>query len=187
MRDIDNSTSGLSGTLLIAHPTLQDPNFKHTVVLLSMHTEEDGALGVVLNRPLNKSLGDVQTQSTSSLLKDIPIYQGGPVEADRMILAAWKWIEAESVFRLYFGLTEDRLEEMVLTDPDIEARGFLGYSGWGEGQLEGEIAEDSWMVSPIDGGALQSVDGDELWRSILGKTSPEIGFMADFPDDPSVN
>lgn len=178
---------GLSGTLLLAHPSLMDPNFKQAVILLSMHAGEEGALGVVINRPLDKKLGELDTEYNSTALSQIPVYQGGPVEGEKIILAAWKWIEEDRTFRLYFGVTAERLEAMILDDPELIARGFIGYAGWTEGQLEGELSQQAWVVAPIDGNLLRDHDGPELWKVALSASNPEFAFLVNSPDDPSLN
>lgn len=186
-QDPGEESLSLSGSLLIAHPALQDPNFRRAVVLLSAHSNEEGALGVVLNRPLGQTLGELKAEFAISPLADVPLYIGGPVNQDQMILTAWKWKESEGEFQLFFGLTPEKAESLRLTEPGVDLRGYLGYSGWGEGQLEGEVGESAWVVAPIVAPAIQELTGDRLWRSILTHVSPELRFLADLPDDPSVN
>ena len=104
MRYLGEKEISLSGSLLVAHPNLIEPNFNKSVVLISLHTTEDGAMGVVINRPLGKSLGDNKKDFAFSSLSDIPLYEGGPVNKDQMILIAWKMDSECKDFKIYFGI-----------------------------------------------------------------------------------
>lgn len=187
MKDLEKTQEGLSGNLLVAHPGLLDPNFKQAVILLSMHGGEEGALGVIINRPLGKRLAEFSQEQASGVLANIPLYHGGPVEGEKVLFAAWKWLEGDRTFRLYFGVSAEKLESMILDDPDLVVRGFLGYAGWSEGQLEGELAQHAWVVCPIDGKALEEHDGPDMWKAILSDNSPEFAFLVNSPEDPSLN
>ncbi|MDD3180482.1 MAG: YqgE/AlgH family protein [Opitutaceae bacterium] len=185
MRELRRPHKGLAGQLLLAHPAMRDPNFARTVILMSAHNE-DGALGVVLNRPLNKQLGELSSDFASSPLAGVPLYKGGPVRPDQLTLAAWQFNEQEGAFQLYFGLEPNKATELV-GSPGVTVRGFLGYAGWGEGQLEDEMKQSTWFVSPVDSEAMGSADGIALWRTILGSLDPELKLLADEPEDPTVN
>ncbi|MGF1450028.1 MAG: YqgE/AlgH family protein [Opitutales bacterium] len=181
--DLDN----LSGSLLLAHPSLSDPNFRRSVVLISAHSSDDGAIGVVINKPLHKTLGEMDDRFAEGPLAKVPLYMGGPVCPDQMLLAAWNWAEDEGTFRFFFGLDVDNARALIESQPGANIRGFLGYSGWGEGQLEGELAQEAWVTTPLDGETLGDVDNEEVWRAILGKVQPDLLFLADAPEDPSQN
>lgn len=175
----------LAGQLLLAHPALRDPNFRRSVILLSAHSAE-GAMGVVLNRPLDKQLGELNSEFAFGPLAGVPIYAGGPVEPEQLIIVSWQWLEEESAFQLHFGVEPEQAAEMVGT-PGITLRAFVGYSGWGKGQLENEMKHDTWLVSTVEGEILGQADGTALWRQILGSLDPELKLLADEPDDPTVN
>lgn len=177
----------LSGTLLIAHPALRDPHFRHSVVLISAHSPEDGSLGVVINRPLGKTLGEQSIDFSFGPLADVPIYQGGPVQEDQMLLAAWHWEPEQSIFRMYFGISEEKAAELVTSVSGVQVRAFLGYSGWSQGQLESERESNAWLVSPISDTSIQDIEGDELWREYIGRIQPELLFLGQLPEDPSLN
>jgi putative transcriptional regulator len=180
----------LSGSFLVASPQLQDPNFVKTVILVSAHSEDDGTLGVVLNRPLGKTLGEFNDAFAFGPLKDIPLYMGGPVSQDRMILAAWKWDPEQGIFKLFFGIDETKAETLLREHEDLEVRGFLGYSGWEKGQVEMELEQHAWIVSPVDAAALDREDGERLWNAVVGKNAPRYpgeDLLPDQPDDPSLN
>lgn len=175
----------LAGQLLLAHPALRDPNFRRSVILLSAHTG-DGAMGVVLNRSLDKQLGELNTEFAFGPLAGVPVYAGGPVEPEQLILVSWQWLETESAFQLHFGIEPERASEIVGT-PGVTLRAFLGYAGWGKGQLENEMKHDTWLVSTVEGEILGAADGVALWRQILGALDPELKLLADEPEDPTVN
>ena len=175
----------LAGQLLLAHPVLRDSNFQRTVVLLSSHGAE-GAMGVVLNRPLNRQLGELNADFALSPLAGVPLYYGGPVEPEQLIIVTWHWIPAEQAFQLHFGVEVEKATAMMGL-PGVTMRAFLGYSGWSKGQLENELNHDTWLVSPVEGDWLIKHDGVPLWRSMIGHLNPELKVLADAPDDPTVN
>ncbi|NDV61317.1 YqgE/AlgH family protein [Puniceicoccales bacterium CK1056] len=186
MDETPTPVQSLAGFLLGAHPNLIDPNFNRSVVLLSAHSNEDGALGVIINRPTGKSLGALREDMNTPLLENLPVYEGGPVSPEEILLVAWKWNLSRQHFRLFFGLEPDKLQELVDADPTIEARAFLGYSGWSAGQLETEVSRFDWAISPFVH-PFGKMPPQNLWRQLLEKIRPEWGVLADFPDDPSVN
>lgn len=174
------------GSLLLAHPDLLDPNFARAVILLTAHSSEEGAFGVVLNRPLSRKLVDLKPELEGSALGEIPLYRGGPVSSDQAILAAWKYEAEEAAFKLYFGIDENKAAQIKAQDPAYELRAFMGYSGWSEKQLENELDSDSWIVSQLKPCVSQKT-GDPLWRQLLLDVSPELGLRADEPEDLSNN
>jgi putative transcriptional regulator len=175
----------LAGQLLLAHPVMRDPNFQRTVILLSSHNAE-GAMGVVLNRPLGRQLGEINTEFALSPLAGVPLYFGGPVEPEQLIIVTWHWIPAEQAFQLHFGVEVEKATAMMGL-PGVTMRAFLGYSGWGRGQLENEMRHDTWVVTPVEGDWLIKHDGVPLWRAMIGHLNPELKVIADAPDDPAVN
>ena len=185
-RDQDGEELHLAGSLLVAHPSLVDPHFKRTVVLLTAHSAEEGSLGVIVNRPLDQTLGQYDSELAGSEFEGVPLYEGGPVGSDQMILVAWKWASEDGTFKLYFGIDENKARQILKDDPEFELRGFIGHSGWGEGQLEGEIEVDSWVVSPLSPD-LEELEGLAVWRSILSQQGPELQLLAEEPDDLSMN
>jgi len=185
MREPGKPSLELAGSLLLAHPAMRDPNFRRAVVLLSSHGN-DGAMGVVLNRPLGKRLGDLNAQFAASPLAAVPVYQGGPVQTKQLILAAWQPDPLAAGYKLYFGIDVDKAE-MLKAEDGVKLRAFLGYSGWGKGQLEMELRHNTWVITPVSPELLDQAEGQGLWRSILGGLSPEWKLMADEPEDPGVN
>jgi putative transcriptional regulator len=185
MRDRGKTTPNLAGSLLLAHPAMHDPNFRRSVVLLSAHGD-DGAMGVVLNRPLGKQLGDLNAQFAASTIAGVPVYQGGPVQTEQLILAAWRPEPLEAGFKLYFGIDVEKATALQ-GEEGVRLRAFLGYSGWTKGQLENELRHNTWVITPVSTELLEQNDGQGLWRAILGGLSPEWKLMADEPENLGTN
>lgn len=182
----NEATLPFAGSLLVAHPSLSDPNFKRSVVLLTAHSDEEGSLGIVVNRPLEQTLGEFDPQLNDSDLATVPLYQGGPVSDDKLILVAWKWSPEQSTFKLYFGIDEVKARALLQEDSGFELRGFIGHSGWTEGQLDAEIEEGAWVTSTLMP-EIDTLGGEAVWRLILHRDSPQMGLLADEPDNPSLN
>lgn len=153
---------------------------------MTAHSEEEGALGVVVNRPMGQTLGEYDPGLSDSELADMPLYSGGPVASNRMILVAWKWATDDGTFKLLFGIDEMKAKKLLQEEPEFELRGFLGYSGWSGGQLEDEIGQGAWIISPLTS-ELETIGGGALWRTIVSRQSPEMRLLAQEPDDPSLN
>jgi putative transcriptional regulator len=173
----------LAGSMLLAHPTLRDPNFRRSVVLMSVHNS-DGAMGVVLNRPTGKRLGELNGEFALSPLASVPIFAGGPVQTEQLLLVAWE--VHEDGFRLHFGVEPDRAA-VLAAEEGTQLRAFLGYSGWTSGQLEKELKHDTWIVTDVPAGLLAQPQDDGLWRGILGALGQQWRLLAEEPDDPSQN
>ncbi len=178
-----------SGSLLLSMPGMLDPNFMHTVVLLVDHTPL-GAMGLVLNRQLQADLGGLMSERTTS---SFAVYGGGPVEGQTLnFIHRLPQLVTGGVNLgqgLYFG---GDLEAMLaaVDDPRAERslRIFLGSSGWGPGQLEGELGAGSWRVAPPD---LDSVfrEGtpEVVWRGILSGLDEQGDQLSRLPPDVSWN
>lgn len=175
----------LGGSLLLAHPSLKDDNFKHTVILIASH-DNDGAMGVVLNRPLEKNLGDLSEEFASGALADVPLFAGGPVQPAQVILCVWRPHPENDGFQLMFGIDPDRASELI-NEEGVHMRAFLGYAGWTGGQLEEEMQRDTWVVSPLVADLLEDAPDEQLWRDLLGQIDDEWKLLANEPEDPSLN
>jgi putative transcriptional regulator len=180
-----DSSSELGGSLLLAHPSLRDENFKHTVILIASHDSE-GAMGVVLNRPLDRCLGELNTEFGLSGLAQVPLFAGGPVQTTQVILCVWRPNPESDGFQLMFGIDPQRAEELV-NEEGVHMRAFLGYAGWTAGQVEEELERDTWVVSPLVADLLEDSPDEQLWRDLLAQIDDEWKLLADEPDDPSVN
>jgi putative transcriptional regulator len=173
----------LAGSLLLAHPAMRDPNFRHSVVLMSLHNAE-GAMGVVLNRPLGKRLGELSGEFALGPLGSVPLFRGGPVQTEQLVLAAWQI--RDDGFRLHFGIEPDRATQL-LAEESTHVRGFLGYSGWSAGQLEKEMKLHTWVVVDVPEDLLSHSQDESLWRTVLGREGAEWRLLAGEPDDPTAN
>jgi len=178
-----------SGLLLIATPALKDPNFEKSVILLSAHGKDEGALGVVINRPLDRTLGEFVDEFRFTPLGEIPVYVGGPVQQNQLILAGWQWSESYKDFRLYFGISREKATELLTEGgPHVEVRGYLGYAGWTQGQLEDEIRQQAWYQSPVDPVCiLESHSPLAMWQKMVGRFNHGLDGLIEIPEDPSLN
>src|SRR5205823_3643695 len=122
-----------SGSLLVAHPNMLDPNFRRAVLFLSAHTADDGALGIILNRPLEKHVGEVVSDAPLNALDNVPVFFGGPVGRDRLIFASLEWTSGEGL-KLNHNVDVDEANKQIGKNPG-SIRAFIGYAGWGAGQL----------------------------------------------------
>ena len=177
------SRDTLAGSLLLAHPAMKDPNFRRSVVLMSSHTAE-GAMGVVLNRPMGKRLGELSGDFALGPLSSVPLFTGGPVQNEQLVLAAWQ--TRDDGFRLHFGIEPEKATQL-LEEGGTHLRAFLGYSGWSAGQLENEMSLHTWIVADVPEDLLTHSQDESLWRTVLGREGAEWRLLAGEPDDPEVN
>lgn len=179
-----------AGRLLVAEPMLGDPNFERTVVLVVEHTDE-GALGLVLNRPTTISLGEALPEWAALATEPAVLHVGGPVEER----SGWCLARARGPMDLdgFVPLRGDLGLLDLDTDPASlhgrlrSLRLYAGYSGWGAGQLEEELAADAWFVLDAEPDDPFLPDGAELWRRILARQGGALGRLALFPPHPSLN
>lgn len=173
----------LAGSLLLAHPAMRDPNFRRSVVLMSAHNAE-GAMGVVLNRPLGKRLGQLSGDFALGPLAGVQLFTGGPVQTEQLVLAAWQI--RDDGFRLHFGIEPDKALQF-LSEEGTQVRGFLGYSGWSAGQLENEMKQKTWIVADVPEDLLTQSQDEKLWKTVLGREGAEWRLLAEEPEDPTTN
>lgn len=161
----------LAGHLLIAPPYLGDPNFVHTVVLMIQHDGE-GAFGVVLNRPTGRSIEDVWTEVRGEACAcRQQIHVGGPVTGPLVALHTEPILaEMRVVDGVYCSMSADKIEELVSTERTL-VRFYAGYSGWGGGQLEAELATGSWLTTLADDDAVFHTSDDDLWSKVVRRAS----------------
>lgn len=173
----------LAGSLLVAHPNMLDPNFRRTVLFISAHDPEDGAIGVIINRPLDKSVADLVTEVPPQNLADVPVFFGGPVGNNQLMLAAFEWQKGEGL-KLH-NHTLNAFPEAPQETPSVRA--FLGYAGWSAGQLEAEMKQKAWIVQRPSKATLKFERLSRLWFDIMNKLGPWYRMLAAAPDDPSLN
>ncbi|MEV3872383.1 YqgE/AlgH family protein [Streptomyces sp. NPDC049906] len=186
--------SSLTGRLLVAAPALTDPNFDRAVVLLIDHDEE-GSLGVVLNRPTSVGVGEVLEGWGELTGQPDVVFQGGPVSLDSALaLAVIPGGSADDRTPLGWRRVHGAIGLVDLeTPPELVAaalgslRIFAGYAGWGPGQLEDELGEGAWYVVESEPGDVSAPDPERLWRAVLRRQRGELAMVATYPDDPSLN
>lgn len=177
------------GILLIADPFLKDPNFLRTVVFLCEHKEE-GSFGFVLNRQYQNTLDELIPELEGF---DFPVYYGGPVQVDT-IHFLHQYPEqipgGQEVFKgVYWGGDFDAVVKMILSrevTPD-KIRFYIGYSGWSEGQLAGEMKEKTWLTVKATRKLVFHENYEEIWKDSLRHLGGDYEMMVNFPIDPQLN
>jgi putative transcriptional regulator len=175
----------LRGSLLIAAPQLLDPNFRRTVVLVADHGEE-GAMGVILNRPSGMTVADAAPELEPLIGAEAPIFAGGPVQPTSGVVLAEVTEGGEPVFDdvvLVPGLGE--LADVI--DSAGRIRVFAGYAGWGPGQLDGELEREDWIIDPARPGDVFHDEPDGLWAEVLQRKGGQYALVARMPEDPTQN
>jgi putative transcriptional regulator len=182
-----SSVESLKGMLLFSTPALFDPNFRRTVILVAEHGE-DGAMGLVLNRPSETTVEEAVPELADVAGADSPVFVGGPVQPQAVLVLA-EFDEPEGaatvvVGDIGFARADGDLDDLARNTR--RARVFAGYSGWSPGQLEAELEEDSWLVEPVDDIDLLAEDED-LFGSALRTKGGTYRILALMPDDPRQN
>ncbi len=182
--------SSLTGRLLVATPALADPNFDRAVVLLLDH-DEQGSLGVVLNRPTPVDVRDILLPWAPLAGDPGVVFQGGPVALDSALGVAvipgeegplgWRRVHGA------IGLVDLEAPPELLAAALGGLRIFAGYSGWGPGQLEDELGDGAWYVVDSEPGDVSFPDPERLWRAVLRRQRSELAMVATYLDDPSLN
>ncbi len=177
----------LANQLLIALPSLADPNFSRTVALICQH-DADGAMGVVVNRPSEYTLGDVFRQmgidSDDGALLSMQVLAGGPVHQERGFVlhdGSRAWDSTLSVGEgLSVTTSRDILEAIAAGEGPGSAVVALGCAGWGAGQLEFELAENSWLTAPVDAEVLFGLPLDLRWQAAAGQLGVDMRWIPDY-------
>jgi len=177
------------GKLLLSEPFQRDLYFKRTVVLLAEHNEK-GSIGFILNKPIDLKLNDA--------LSDFPeynglLYFGGPVNKNQLFYIHTLGEEIDGSLQigngLYWGGNFDTVRTLIdlkKVEPN-QIRFFVGYSGWEPRQLEQELNEKAWIVSPAKAQQIMANDTRQLWGNVLKTMGPDYAIMANFPEDPALN
>lgn len=180
------SAGNLTGSVLVAHPNLLDPNFRRTILFLSHHNVDDGAVGLVLNRPLHKTFSEVSLNERSGPLGEAGLFYGGPVAVDHITIASLQWQEQTSGVA-FQNFTTSGLEPEISPEWQPGLRVFVGYAGWSKGQLEGEIAQKAWIVLPPARDLIEMNSPQTAWRDIMRHSGPMMKLLGEAPDDPELN
>jgi putative transcriptional regulator len=176
------------GQLLIAGPSLLDPNFWRTVVLVIEHNDE-GALGLVLNRPSETSVGEAVPELAELLDPNDALFVGGPVQPSAVIVLGEfedpsdaALLAFDDVGVLGTGSAADELSVGLRT-----GRAFVGHAGWGPGQLDGELEHGDWIRDRARLEDAFSTSPRELWSEVLTRKGGNYALIARMPPDPSMN
>jgi len=176
----------LQGKLLVSSPALVDPNFRKTVVLIAHH-DDDGAMGLVLSRPSDVAAAEAVPTLLGIDGAEDPVFVGGPVQPEAfMVLAEFDDISkaaAPIMDGVGFMPADAEVDDLTIR----RLRLFAGYSGWGGGQLELELDEDSWIVVDALPEDAFAEDPDELWRTVLHRKGGPFALMENMPFDPGLN
>ncbi|HJX74763.1 MAG TPA: YqgE/AlgH family protein, partial [Gaiella sp.] len=184
----NGAVRSLRGQLLVAGPGLLDPNFRRTVVLLAEHGE-DGAMGVVLNRVSGVAVEDAVPPIAELVGAGALVHLGGPVQPQAVVVLA-DFVEPHRAGALVLdtiGFLPGDVDDADDLGRLRRVRVFAGYAGWGPGQLEEELAEQSWVVLPARGSDVFSDAPDGLWSDVLRRHGGGLAVLALLPDDPHVN
>ncbi len=173
------------GQLLIAGPSLADPNFFRTVILVIEHSDQ-GALGLVLNRPSQTTVGEIVSELDPLVEPEDALWVGGPVAPSTLIVLA-EFEDATQAALIAFG-DIGVLASDADGPPDVRrGRAFVGHAGWGPGQLDAELQRGDWIVEPAARQDAFTTDPDDLWSTVLHRKGGTYALVARMPPDPSVN
>ena len=186
MREFGSSSISLAGSLLIAHPSLLDPNFRRSVLFISANDPEEGSFGLILNRPADRSVGDVLPEKELGAIARVPVFLGGPVGLDQLIFASFTWDRETQTIECKHHLGVQEAEEAMRSETTA-VRAFIGYAGWSKGQLEGELGQRAWLVSKAPREVLDVRRCRTLWRETLSGFGPWFRLVAEAPEDLSQN
>jgi putative transcriptional regulator len=177
-----------SGTFLIASPLLQDPNFNRTVVLLCEHDDDEGSMGLVVNRPLEVALDEaiegIEPRPEQRL------FFGGPVQRE-IVLVLHRDSTIDGARAIVDGMELGGDPEQILSalhhESNRKIRVFSGYAGWGAGQLRAELDSGSWVACPASARFVFDVEPDAIWAELLRSLGPRYAYLLTLPNDPRVN
>ncbi len=180
--------SNFAGHLLIAMPSMMDPNFYQSVTLICEHSSQ-GSLGIVINQPTQLSLDEfflhTQFEISDNRHMSAPVYSGGPVEIDHGFIlhnpvGSWQYT---MTIDEHTGLTTSRdiLEAMAAGEGPEKFVVALGYAGWGAGQLEHEIAENAWLTVPADEQIIFDLPAPQRWHAAAKKLGIDLNLLAANP------
>lgn len=178
----------LRGQLLVASPSLVDPNFRRTVVLVGEHGEE-GAMGVILNRPSSVTVAEAVPPLSDLVRPSDPVYVGGPVQQQAIVVLGEfdDPSNAAAVVVGSIGFLPGEVEDAADLGGLGRVRVFAGYAGWGPGQLEEELAGEAWIVVQAEPEDVFAEAPDQLWSAVLRRRGGPYAVLAQMPPDPRVN
>lgn len=180
----------LKGSLILADPSLREPTFFQSVLLVTEHNSESGAFGYILNRPLDRRVGDLLSgnilpKDQREKLAGVPVFMGGPVSTEHLTFSALGWSEDDG--KLQYSTHLSAAEAVMYEMEGFQIRAFVGYSGWTGGQLEDELEQRAWITHQPEKSIIDVSNVGGLWRKLLGNLSPWDLLLADEPENPGLN
>lgn len=178
------------GQLLLSEPFMPDENFKRTVVLVCEHTEQNGTIGLIINRPINLKLNEVVSGFPPFNGK---VFLGGPVGTDTLQFLHSLDHTIENSLELspglFWGGNFEQIKHLMNAGEiqPHEIRFYLGYSGWSPNQLEDEMKENSWIIAPAKSKHIFHSDYNFLWRDVMKEMGGLYSTMANYPENPILN
>ncbi len=179
--DTPHRSDSVAPALLLSMPQLADPNFKQTVILLCQHSDQ-GAWGLVLNRPTGKQAtvlsheGEPVAKSTG-----LDVWVGGPVELERGCILLGEMPDDEETLRICDGLfvsgSPALLQRLLNGPPGGRIRLLMGYAGWGPGQLEEELRQSAWLISDVDLAIVFDTDASKMWEAAIRRLGADPGTL----------
>lgn len=174
----------LKNQFLIAMPGLPDPNFQQSVTYICEH-HENGAMGIVINQPVNLTMGELLSHldlEVDESVEEQPLYYGGPVQKERGFLLHTPEKQWETTMNISEGISltgsKDILEAIAQNQGPKKVIMALGYAGWDAGQLESELAANSWLTVPADPGILFDIESDKRWTSAAKKLGIDVNLVS---------
>lgn len=164
---------------------MRDPSFRRSVLLICGHEPDEGASGLILNRPVDKVVGDLLKDEAFEPLKNIAVYEGGPVLRDQLMFCSMWWTPKRGLHWAMRISIEEATEHA--RRPGRIVRAYLGHAGWSTGQLEGEMKHRAWISAEPSRDFLGAGQDIGLWQSLLGNISPLYRILVDAPEDPYLN
>ena len=176
--------TSLTNHFLIAMPGLEDPNFSRTVTYICEHNEQ-GAMGIIINRPMEIRLGEVLDQLDIDIqdraANDQIVYLGGPIQTDRGFVLHAGAATFDSTLKvtseIHVTTSRDILEAMAIGNGPTHSLVALGYAGWSSGQLEQELSSNSWLSGPADIATLFTVPAPERWQAAAQLLGVDMNLM----------
>ena len=168
-----------TGQLLVADPNLLDPNFRRSVLFISSHEADEGAIGVIINRPLDKHVSELLVEPAPGALANVPVFLGGPVATNQLMFATFDWERRHS---LSVNQNVALEEANALAERDKNSiRAFVGYAGWTAGQLENELRQNAWVLQKPSRDALKPERLPKLWFEIMRGLGPWFKMLSAAP------
>jgi putative transcriptional regulator len=188
--EFEKSKELKGGQLLLSEPFMPDENFRRTVVLVCEHTIDNGTVGLIINKPINLRLNDI--------MEDFPpfkgkVFLGGPVGTDTLqfLHGLGNRIEGsvQLTDNLYWGGDFEQVKQLMREEKvqQNEIRFYLGYSGWSAGQLDSELKDNSWIITPATGKHIFQTPHEVLWREVMQKMGGIYSTMTGYPENPALN